>query len=92
MEYIHHYDSPLGGITMASDGKALTGLWFDGQKYFGNGLDNNIRDESLPVFADRSMAGYLFQWQSPRLYSSAQYEDNAVSEGSLGNPAYHSLW
>ena len=50
MEYIHHYDSPLGGITMASDGKALTGLWFDGQKYFGNGLDNNIRDESLPVF------------------------------------------
>ena len=50
MEYIHHYDSPLGGITMASDGNALTGLWFDGQKYFGNGLDNNIRDESLPVF------------------------------------------
>ena len=34
MEYIHHYKSPLGGITMASDGKALTGLWFDGQKYF----------------------------------------------------------
>ena len=25
MEYIHHYDSPLGGITMASDGNALTG-------------------------------------------------------------------
>ena len=50
MEYIYHYDSTLGGITIASDGKALTGLWFDGQKYFGNGLDNNIRDESLPVF------------------------------------------
>ena len=38
MEYIHHYKSPLGGITMASDGKALTGLWFDGQKY----LDENV--------------------------------------------------
>ena len=25
MEYIHHDDSPLGGITMASDGNALTG-------------------------------------------------------------------
>ena len=25
MEYIHHYDSPLGGITMAGDGRALTG-------------------------------------------------------------------
>ena len=25
MEYVHHYQSPLGGITMASDGVALTG-------------------------------------------------------------------
>ena len=38
MEYIYHYYSPLGGITIASDGKALTGLWFDGQKYFGSSL------------------------------------------------------
>ena len=50
MEYIHHYDSPLGGITMASDGKALTGLWFDGQKYFAKGLDKDIRKKNLPVF------------------------------------------
>jgi methylated-DNA-[protein]-cysteine S-methyltransferase len=50
MEYIYHYDSPLGGITMASDGKALTGLWFDGQKYFGNGLGKDIREKNLPVF------------------------------------------
>ena len=50
MEYIHHYDSPLGGITMASDGCALTGLWFDGQKYFANGLDKDIREKNLPVF------------------------------------------
>lgn len=34
MLYSSHYDSPLGGITLASDGEALTGLWFDGQKYF----------------------------------------------------------
>ena len=38
MEYMHAYASPLGGITLASDGEALTGLWFDGQKYFGRGL------------------------------------------------------
>ena len=47
MEYIHHYDSPLGGITMASDGKALTGLWFDGQKYFAKGLDKDIRELNM---------------------------------------------
>ena len=32
MLYIHHYQSPLGGITMSSNGEALTGLWFDCQK------------------------------------------------------------
>ena len=35
MTYIGHYTSPLGGITLSSDGTAITGLWFDGQKYFG---------------------------------------------------------
>ena len=32
MDYSYHFISPLGGITLASDGDALTGLWFDGQK------------------------------------------------------------
>ena len=41
MEYIHYYNSPLGKITLASDGKALIGLWFDGQKYFGITLTKN---------------------------------------------------
>lgn len=50
MEYIHHYGSPLGGITAASDGQALTGLWFDGQKYFAQGLDLVHEEKMLPVF------------------------------------------
>lgn len=52
MEFIHHYDSPLGGITMASDGDALIGLWFDGQKYFADVLDNEYEDRMLPVFEE----------------------------------------
>lgn len=32
MLYTHHYQSPLGGITMSSNGEALTALWFDSQK------------------------------------------------------------
>lgn len=36
MNHIAHYDSPLGGITLVSDGNALTGLFFDGQKHFGS--------------------------------------------------------
>ena len=50
MEYIHHYESPLGAITMASDGEALIGLWFDGQKYFADCLDAEHEEKMLPVF------------------------------------------
>ena len=42
MQYIYKYQSPIGGITIASDGSSLTGLWFDGQKYFA--------EKVLPVF------------------------------------------
>ena len=50
MEYIHHYTSPLGPITMASDGEQLTGLWFDGQKYYADTLDEEHEERSLAVF------------------------------------------
>ena len=50
MEYTHHYHSPLGGITLASDGEALTGLWFDGQKYFLDTLCKEHEEKELPVF------------------------------------------
>ena len=55
MEYTYHYPSPLGGITLASDGAALTGLCFDGQKYFANTLSAEHTEQHLPVFdeADR---------------------------------------
>ena len=52
MQYTHHYASPLGGILLASDGKALTGLWFDGQKYFGSTLSAQHEQKMLPVFEE----------------------------------------
>jgi len=50
VDYIWHYTSPLGGITLSSDGEALTGLWFDGQKFFGAGLDSTNEEKRLPIF------------------------------------------
>ncbi len=50
MDYIWRYVSPLGGITLASDGNALTGLWFDGQKYFASTLAYDYREKMIPVF------------------------------------------
>ena len=50
MDYTHHYVSPLGGITLASDGEYLTGLWFDGQKYFADTLSVQHDEKDLDVF------------------------------------------
>ena len=50
MEYTGHYDSPLGAMTLAGDGEALTGLWFDGQKYFGRTIRGDSVEKQLPVF------------------------------------------
>lgn len=50
MEYTYHYNSPLGRIMLAADGQALTGLWFEGQKYFAAKLDQNHEEKTLPVF------------------------------------------
>ena len=51
MEYTNEYISPLGKILLASDGHALTGLWFEGQKYFAAKLDPDHEEKKLPVFA-----------------------------------------
>ena len=51
MTYRASYLSPLGAITLASDGKVLTGLWFDGQKYFGSTLPVETKQGDCPVFA-----------------------------------------
>ncbi|MEX5285371.1 methylated-DNA--[protein]-cysteine S-methyltransferase [Selenomonas sputigena] len=52
MQYTAHYASPFGPITLASDGTSLVGLWFDGQKYFADTLEDAHRQKSLPVFEE----------------------------------------
>ena len=63
MEYMHAYASPLGGITLASDGEALTGLWFDGQKYFGRGLSAAREERDLPPLRARGTPFQEMVWE-----------------------------
>ena len=49
MLYTSHYASPLGGMTLVSDGTALVGLYFDGQKYAAEGLDATRTQKSLLI-------------------------------------------
>ena len=52
MTFLWHYESPMGGISLAGEDNALTGLWFDGQEHFGSTLDQRVEEQWLPVFAD----------------------------------------
>lgn len=52
MIYTYHYSSSLGGITLSSNGAELTGLWFDGQKYFGDTLGEKCEEKNLPIFEE----------------------------------------
>lgn len=38
MLYTATYPSPVGLLTLASDGMNLCGLWLEGQKYFGGSI------------------------------------------------------
>ena len=51
MDAVFHYSSPLGNITLASDGSALKGLWFDGQAHDRSTL-SSYEEKDLPVFRD----------------------------------------
>lgn len=64
--YLHYYDSPLGEIVMASDGEALNGLWFIGQKYFEQTLTGKTEEKDLPVFSQTdSWLNIYFSGQEP---------------------------
>lgn len=47
--YTLHYDSPLGGILLAADEVGLTGLWFEGEKYFANILGPEQQERETPA-------------------------------------------
>lgn len=52
VDYISYYISPLGRILLAADDEGLTGLWFEGQRYFALHLDENHEEKEIPVLAE----------------------------------------
>lgn len=49
--FTSQYNTPIGHVTMASDGVALIGLWINGQKHFMAGIPSNaMRRDDLQIF------------------------------------------
>ncbi len=52
MIYTAYYDSPLGRMLLAANNEALTGVWFEGQKYFAETLEDNSVQGKNDIISD----------------------------------------
>ena len=84
MLYTSHYASPLGRMTLVSDGTALVGLYFDGQKYFAEGLDAKRTQKNLPVFEEAR------RWLD--VYFSGRKPDFTPPTAPAGTAFQQSVW
>ena len=84
MDCIWHYESPLGGITLGSDGEALTGLWFDGQEHYAVTLPSQAERRRLPVFDETC------RWLD--IYFSGRAPDFTPELALHGTPFRKAVW
>ena len=84
MTYTQHYDSPLGGILLAADEEGLTGLWFDGQKYFARDLPVERTEQETSVLAEAK------RWLD--IYFSGREPDFTPPLHPIGSAFRQSVW
>ena len=69
MQYVSHYLSPLGNMLLSCDDIGLTGLWFEGQKYFASKLSEDVKEEERQVFkAVKEWLDMYFQGKKPTIH------------------------
>lgn len=78
------YDSPLGGILLAADESGLTGLWFDGGRYFAEGLSATQLRQETPVLAEAK--GWL------DIYFTGREPDFRPPLHPTGSPFQQAVW
>ena len=52
MTFTQYYDSLLGRILLAADEIGLTGLWFEGEKYYADNLPEEHVEQETPILAE----------------------------------------
>lgn len=81
MNSVSTYESPLGEILLAGDEEGLTGLWFQGQKYFAAGLEKKTERRTLPVFEETGRwLDLYFQGKQPDFLPALQLQGTAFQK------------
>lgn len=84
MQYTAKYQSPVGEILLAADEIGLTGLWFDGEKFYADSLDPEHEERELPVFET------VRKWLD--IYFSGKEPDFMPPVHMIGSPFRLCVW
>lgn len=68
MYYKTNYESPIGNITLGSEGTNLVGLWIEGQKYYLSNYKDLIQNDNLQIFVEtKEWLNEYFKGNNPPL-------------------------
>ena len=81
---ILRYNSPLGNILIAADNIGLTGLWFEGQKYFADNLASEHQEKQTKVLLEAK------RWLD--IYFSGKKPDFTPPLHAVGTPFRREVW
>ena len=86
MFYKTVYNSPLGVLTLASDGTNLSGVWLAGQKYFPSSVDSEmVGNACLEIFRDTKIwLDKYFKGEKPQI--------GELPLAPVGNKFRQSVW
>ena len=84
MEYTKRYESPLGMILLASDEESLTGLWFEGQRFFSRTLSAEQEEKETEII--RETEGWLDS------YFRGERPENILNLNPRGTDFQKKVW
>ena len=84
MTYSTEYPSPLGTITLACDEDAVIGLWFNGQRHYGNILPPETERGERPLLREAK------RWLD--IYFSGQKPDFLPKLHLIGTDFQREVW
>jgi methylated-DNA-[protein]-cysteine S-methyltransferase len=86
MYYSTTCESPVGLLTMASDGQNLVGLWMEGQKYHGGTLPEKATERGdIPIF------GKTKNWLK-RYFTGEKPEPSELHLSPIGGVFRQGVW
>lgn len=82
--YTTNYQSPLGPMLLAADEKGLIGVWFEGQKYYAQGISGKaVLRETLALVEAKRWLDIYFRGEVPNFMPRIHM---------LGTPFQISVW